>query len=120
MSETEATDPKVLLGHHLKKLKLPTILAEYEKQARQCAEQGFDYPRYLLRLVELELEQFFDDVDPPEEPVRGEETQDNGQTEPPFGLVIDDECRTVCREGYKDVEIKWKQHPRKWCPAYPE
>lgn len=55
MSETEATDPKVLLGHHLKKLKLPTILAEYDKQARQCAEQGIDHPRYLLRLVELEL-----------------------------------------------------------------
>jgi len=55
MSETEATDPKVLLGHHLKKLKLPTILSEYDKQARQCAEQGIDHPRYLLRLVELEL-----------------------------------------------------------------
>ena len=59
MSETvtkaDVADPKVLLGHHLKKLKLPTILAEYDKQARQCAEQGIDHPRYLLRLVELEL-----------------------------------------------------------------
>ena len=59
MSETEikadVADPKVLLGHHLKKLKLPTVLAEYDKQARQCAEQGIDHPRYLLRLVELEL-----------------------------------------------------------------
>ncbi len=53
--QTETTDPKVLLSHHLKKLKLPTVLAEYEKQARQCAEQGIDHPRYLLRLVELEL-----------------------------------------------------------------
>jgi len=30
-------------------------LAEYDKQARQCAEQGIDHPRYLLRLVGLEL-----------------------------------------------------------------
>ena len=55
MSATETSDPKVLLAHHLKKLKLPTVLAEYEKQARQCAEAGVDHPRYLLRLVELEL-----------------------------------------------------------------
>ena len=55
MSTAEVADPKVLLGHHLKKLKLPTVLAEYERQARQCAEAGVDYPRYLLRLVELEL-----------------------------------------------------------------
>lgn len=54
-ARAEAADPKVLLSHHLKKLKLPTVLAEYEKQARQCAEQGVDHPRYLLRLVELEL-----------------------------------------------------------------
>ena len=54
-TKTEATDPKILLAHHLKKLKLPTVLAEYERQARQCAEQGIDHPRYLLRLVELEL-----------------------------------------------------------------
>ncbi len=51
----DVADPKVLLAHHLKKLKLPTVLAEYDKQARQCAEQGIDHPRYLLRLAELEL-----------------------------------------------------------------
>ena len=51
----EVTDPQVLLAHHLKKLKLPTILAEYDKQARLCADQGVDHPRYLLRLAELEL-----------------------------------------------------------------
>ena len=55
MSATETTDPNVLLAHHLKKLKLPTILAEYDKVARQCAEEGVDHPRYLLRLAELEL-----------------------------------------------------------------
>lgn len=54
-TKAETADPKVLLSHHLKKLKLPTVLAEYEKQARQCAEAGIDHPRYLLRLVELEL-----------------------------------------------------------------
>lgn len=55
VTPAEVADPRVLLSHHLKKLKLPTVLAEYEKQARQCAEQGIDHPRYLLRLVELEL-----------------------------------------------------------------
>lgn len=55
MSESEATDPKVLLGHHLKKLKPPRILAEYDKQAKQCAEQGIDHPGYLLRLVERRI-----------------------------------------------------------------
>ena len=46
--------PQVLLAHHLKALKLPTILREYDKIARQCAAEGVDYPRYLLRLVEAE------------------------------------------------------------------
>jgi DNA replication protein DnaC len=47
--------PQVLLAHHLKALKLPTFLREYDKVARQCAAEGTDYPRYLLRLAELEL-----------------------------------------------------------------
>ena len=47
--------PQVLLAHHLKALKLPTILREYDKVARQCAAEGVDYPRFLLRLVEQEL-----------------------------------------------------------------
>ena len=46
---------KVLLEEHLKSLRLPTFLREYDKLARQCAAQGVDYPRYLLRLSELEL-----------------------------------------------------------------
>jgi IstB-like ATP binding protein len=46
--------PQVLLAHYLKALKLPTILREYDKIARQCAAEGADYPRYLLRLVEAE------------------------------------------------------------------
>jgi DNA replication protein DnaC len=52
---TTAGTPRVLLAHHLKQLKLPTVLREYEKVARECAQGGIDHPRYLLRLVELEL-----------------------------------------------------------------
>ena len=47
--------PRVLLGHHLRQLKLPTILREYEKVAAEAAREGQDHVRYLLRLVELEL-----------------------------------------------------------------
>lgn len=52
---TTAGTPQVLLAHHLKHLKLPTVLREYDKVARECARDGVDHPRYLLRLVELEL-----------------------------------------------------------------
>jgi DNA replication protein DnaC len=47
--------PQVLLDHHLKTLRLPTMLREYDKVAQQCATEAVDYPRFLLRLVELEL-----------------------------------------------------------------
>ena len=47
--------PQMLLAHHLKALKLPTFLREYDKLAQQCAAEGTDHPRYLLRLSELEL-----------------------------------------------------------------
>ncbi len=47
--------PQLLLEHHLKTLRLPTILREYDKVARQCAVEKADFPRYLLRLTELEL-----------------------------------------------------------------
>jgi DNA replication protein DnaC len=47
--------PQILLRHHLKKLKLPTVLREHEKLARQCATEGVDHVRYLARLIELEL-----------------------------------------------------------------
>ena len=52
---TPAGTPQVLLAHHLKALKLPTFLREYDKLARQCATDGVDHVRYLLRLAELEL-----------------------------------------------------------------
>ena len=47
--------PQILLTHHLKTLKLPTFLTEYDKVARQCAQEGVDHTGYLLRLAELEL-----------------------------------------------------------------
>ena len=49
-----AEAPEILLRHHLKKLKLPTVLREYEKLARQCAAGNVDHVRYLMRLIELE------------------------------------------------------------------
>ena len=45
----------VLLEHHLKELKLPTFLREYDRLALRCASEGVDHPDYLLRLSELEL-----------------------------------------------------------------
>ena len=54
-SGTRAGAPQVLLGHYLKQLKLPTILRDYDKVARECAQGGIDHPGYLLRLLELEL-----------------------------------------------------------------
>jgi len=47
--------PQLLLSHHLKVLRLPTFLREYDKLARQCAAEGVDHVRYLARLAELEL-----------------------------------------------------------------
>ena len=52
---TTSGTPQVLLAHHLKQLKLPTVLREYDKVARECARDGVDHPRYLLRLIEPEL-----------------------------------------------------------------
>ncbi|MFM8985805.1 MAG: IS21-like element helper ATPase IstB, partial [Planctomycetia bacterium] len=54
MSKTE-TKSTVLLKHHLKALKLPTMLAEAEKTAHRCAADSADHLAFLLQLVELEL-----------------------------------------------------------------
>ena len=40
---TMAGTPQLLLAHHLKQLKLPTVLREYEKVARECAQGGVDH-----------------------------------------------------------------------------
>ena len=47
--------PTLLLDAHLKALRLPTFLREYDKVARHCAQEGLDCSRYLFRLCELEL-----------------------------------------------------------------
>ena len=47
--------PQVLLAHHLRQLKLPTFVREYEKVAAEAAREGLDHVRFLLRLAELEL-----------------------------------------------------------------
>lgn len=45
----------LLLRHNLKALKLPAMLSEHEKLAREAADANEDYQGYLLRLSELEL-----------------------------------------------------------------
>jgi DNA replication protein DnaC len=54
MSKTE-TRSTVLLKHHLKALKLPTVLAECEKVAARAAADHVDHLGFLLHVVELEL-----------------------------------------------------------------
>jgi DNA replication protein DnaC len=49
-----ATDV-VLLRHQLTALHLPTVKAECEQVARQCATENLDYLGFLLRLCEREL-----------------------------------------------------------------
>lgn len=46
---------QLLLEAHLKALRLPTFLREYDKVARQCASEGLDARRFLFQLCELEL-----------------------------------------------------------------
>jgi DNA replication protein DnaC len=45
----------MLLHHHLKALRLPTVAAECEKMARQAASDNADHLTYLLQVTELEL-----------------------------------------------------------------
>jgi DNA replication protein DnaC len=54
MTKTE-TKSTVLLKHHLKTLKLPTMHNECEKIAQRCAVDNADHLAYLLQLSELEL-----------------------------------------------------------------
>lgn len=45
----------VLLEHHLKTLKLPTMLREYAKVAATCSKQNVAHAGFLTQLTELEL-----------------------------------------------------------------
>lgn len=49
------TKSTVLLKHHLKQLKLPTMFAECEKIAARAAKENLDHLAFLLQLCELEL-----------------------------------------------------------------
>lgn len=40
----------LLLEHHLKELKLPTFLRDYDSVGTVCSQERCDYPTYLLRL----------------------------------------------------------------------
>ena len=51
-AETKST---MLLRHHLKQLKLPTMQGECEKVAQRCAAENVDHLGFLLQLCELEL-----------------------------------------------------------------
>src|SRR5210317_1156493 len=46
---------RVLLKHHLEKLRLPTVRREWEAAAAACAKDGRDYGDFLLQLTEREL-----------------------------------------------------------------
>ena len=47
--------PTLVLDAHLKALRRPTFLREYDKVARHCAQEGLDGSRSLFRLCELEV-----------------------------------------------------------------
>jgi DNA replication protein DnaC len=46
---------QILLSHRLKSLRLPTVLREYGKLAKQAAAEGLDHVQFLARLIELEM-----------------------------------------------------------------
>jgi DNA replication protein DnaC len=45
----------LLLEHHLKALKLPTMLRDYTAVAAACSQERGAYAEFLLRLTEREL-----------------------------------------------------------------
>jgi DNA replication protein DnaC len=49
------TKSLVLVHHHLKALRLPTVAAECERVAKRAAADNVDHLSYLLQLTELEL-----------------------------------------------------------------
>ena len=46
---------EVELKSHLKALRLPTVLREYQRTAADAATEGLDYETYLLRLLQCEI-----------------------------------------------------------------
>jgi DNA replication protein DnaC len=51
-----SNDEKATLVNHLKELRLPTIRSCFEELARQAEQETLSYERYLLTLVERELQ----------------------------------------------------------------
>jgi hypothetical protein len=47
--------PSLLLKSNLKALRLPTMVGEHEKLAREAAAAGHGHEEYLLRPTELEV-----------------------------------------------------------------
>jgi hypothetical protein len=54
MSQNPTKSP-VLLKHHLKALKLPTMHTECEATAARCSRENVDHLGFLLQLCEREL-----------------------------------------------------------------
>jgi DNA replication protein DnaC len=46
---------RLLLKHHLEKLRLPTMRRDWERLAASCAKEGRDHAEYLWQLCEREL-----------------------------------------------------------------
>ena len=46
---------RLLLKHHLEKLRLPTMRRDWERLAASCAKEGQDHAEYLWQLCEREL-----------------------------------------------------------------
>jgi len=57
MSATPQEPQTLLLRHHLKTLRLPTMLSEYANLSREAAAKDESYEAYLLKLSELEVNQ---------------------------------------------------------------
>ena len=54
-SAASPAPPQVLLAHHLRQLKLPTFLREYEKLATEAAREGAIILRYAQFLFAVHL-----------------------------------------------------------------
>jgi DNA replication protein DnaC len=48
---------ELLIRHHLKRLRLPTMASHYKKLAQEAAEGNQPYEEYLLKLLEIEVAQ---------------------------------------------------------------
>ena len=54
-AQATTTKQTVLLQHHLKSLRLPTMQRECDKVAQRAAKENLDHQAFLLQLVELEM-----------------------------------------------------------------